>query len=135
MTENQVRERVLVLSMQYKSEQRALLDKARSIEDQYDDDKDTLYRQAAVLGIRLASLDKVLKDINVANPSDLKCTRAIQRHNRDMLRLKYKPRNPNVDFDGLDNEVLSQFNNVGIVINDKPYRYKKDVSFTDVKIK
>ncbi len=120
MKDEAIRKRLFEMQLEYKAEQRTLLEAARAIEDSMDDEKDTLYRKAAILGIRLASVDKVIEDIRDESIGDNGRLKALQRHNLDMLKLRYKPRAAGADYDALDGEVISQFSNNHIVLNSKP---------------
>lgn len=115
MKDQYIRQRMLEQNMKWTAERNAFVEKALASEDY--DEKDEYYRQAAVLGIRLDSIAKVIREISDVNCSDQQRTRAFQRHNRDMERLKYRKRPAHLLQDAIDTEVISQFYKDGVVVN------------------
>ncbi len=116
MKDQYIREYLLKQHMGWNTERNKLVQKALA-SDIYEE-KDECYRQAAVLGIRLASIEKVTKDISAPDCSDATRARSFQRHSRDMARLKYRTRPDHVTQDAIDTEVISQFYSDGVVVND-----------------
>lgn len=106
MNADYIRKQMLEQHVKYSGEYSTYLEKARAAEDY--EEKDTYYRMAAVLGIRLDSISKVTAVLN-GKEAGLSLTREFQRHTRDMAKLKYRPRPPHLQSDALDMEVMSQF--------------------------
>ena len=115
MNDSYIRNTVFANHLKWTKEQRELLEKTESAETF--EEKDELYRKAAVLGIRLDSVGQVIRDLDKPDCSQAARTRAFQRHMRDMARLKYRPRPVGVISDATDQEVISQFYKDGVVIN------------------
>ena len=115
MHDKYIRQALLTQRIQWGKEQSELLAQAQACE--VFEEKDVLYRKAAVLGIRLDSIGEVIRKIDKPNCSNMERARAFQHHNREMSRLKYRERPVGVVSDALDQEVISQFYKDGVVVN------------------
>ena len=71
--------------------------------------KDEAFRRAAVFGLRMTSVAKVVDVLNGKLQVSGGVVRAYQHHMRDMAKLKYKERPAHMQSDQLDMEVMSQF--------------------------
>lgn len=106
MNADYIRKQLLEQHVRYSNEYSTYLEKAQACEDH--EEKDTYYRMAAIAGLRLDSISKVTAVLN-GKEVGLSLTREFQRHNRDMAKLKYRPRPAHLQSDALDMEVMSQF--------------------------
>lgn len=106
MKETTIRAMLLLQHMKFAKERDEYLAKALATEDW--EEKDVLYRKAAVAALRIDSVANVVEQIKGMG-AGLKMQRVLQKHTRDMARLKYTERPAHMQSDGLDMEVMSQF--------------------------
>lgn len=109
MKQDYARKILLEQHVKWSGEYSVYLERARAAKPEEFEVKDENYRRAAVLGIRLDSISRVTAIMNGQDDDKIGWLRAMQRHMRDMARLKYRERPVHMQSDGIDMEVMSQF--------------------------